>query len=192
MTFPQSWKTRRGALVAACSAGAVVLLIVVLLGLVIFGGQSQDTADEVHALAVYRAQIALRPQLEEQLKALKLQAAATPGLIGSDNASLAQAQLQDEVKAIVIANQGEVRTAQVVPASTVDGFQVIAIQYDLMIPMAHLRDLTYAIESHTPYLFIDEADIVSNQDFQSGDPQAANPMMELRWTVHAYRWSGAK
>jgi general secretion pathway protein M len=192
MTIPPSWKTRQGALVAAGIASAALLLIVVLLGLVIFGGQSQDTADEVHELAVYRAQVALRPQLEEQLKALKLQAAATPGLIGNDNAALAQAQLQDEVKAIVVANQGEVRTAQVVPASTVDGFQVIAIQYDLMIPMARLRDLTYAIESHTPYLFIDEADIVSNQDFQSGDPQTANPMMELRWTIHAYRWSGAK
>jgi type II secretion system (T2SS) protein M len=192
MTIPESWKGRQGALVAAGIAGAGALLIVLLLGFVIFGGQSADTQEAVHQLAIYRAEMAMRPQLEAQLKALKLQAAATPGLIANDNPQLAQAQLQDEVKAIVVANQGEVRMAQVVPASTVDGFQVIAVQYDLMVPMARLRDLTYAIETHTPYLFIDGADIVSTQDLQSGDPQTANPMLEVRWTVHGYRWSGAK
>jgi hypothetical protein len=192
MTIPESWKGRHGALIAASIAGGAVLLIAALLGFVVFGGQSADTDESVHQLAFYRAEAAMRPQLEAQLKTLKLQAAATPGLIGNDNPSLAQAQLQDEVKAIVTANLGEVRTAQIVPASTVDGFQVIAIQYDLMVPMAKLRDLTYAVETHTPYLFIDEADITSTQDFQSGDPQTANPMIEVRWTVHGYRWSGAK
>jgi general secretion pathway protein M len=183
---------RTGALTAAAIAVVVALAILAGLAIAIFGGQSADTDDAVHQLAVYRAQVALRPQLEAQLKALKQRAAATPGLIASDSPALAQAQLQDAVKTIVTANQGEVRTAQIVPASTNNGFETIAIQYDIMLPMAKLRDLTYALETSTPYLFIDDADITSTQDWQSGDPQNANPMVEVRWTIHAFRWSGAK
>ncbi|HEY1630513.1 MAG TPA: type II secretion system protein GspM [Rhizomicrobium sp.] len=190
MTTPQSWKTRQGALVAAGVIGGLALAVLVLLGFLIFGGQSADTDAAVRQLAFYRAEVALKPQLEAQLANLKQQAAATPGLIGNESAALAQAQLQDEVKALVIQNGGEVRTAQIVPVSTTNGFQVIAIQYDIMAPMAKLRDLVHAIESHTPYLFIDEADIVSTQDYQSGDPASANPTLELRWTVHGYRWGG--
>jgi hypothetical protein len=192
MIVSERYRGRHGALVAASVAGAVLLLLIAGLGFLIFGGQSADTDEAVHQLAVYRAEAALKPQLEAQLQTVRERAAQTPGLIAGESPELAQSQLQDEVKAIVTANQGEVRTAQVIPASTVDGFQVIAVQYDLMIPMSRLRDLTYALETHTPYLFIDEADITSQQDWQSGDPQLANPMIELRWTIHGYRWGGAK
>jgi len=58
--------------------------------------------------------------------------------------------------------------------------------------MAKLRDLIYAIETHTPYLFVDDADIVAQQDWQTGDPQPTNPQLEVRWTIRGYRWSGAK
>ncbi|HEY2069684.1 MAG TPA: type II secretion system protein GspM [Rhizomicrobium sp.] len=192
MTVPRNWRGRKAALIAASLAGLVVLLIIAALGVLIFGGQSEATEDAVHQLAVYRATVAMRPELEQQLTAARTRAAATPGLIVSDSPALAQAQVQDEVKAMVVANQGEVRTAQVVPVSTVNGFQLIAIQYDITLPMARLRDLAYAIETHTPYLFLDETDIQALQDWQSGDPQTTNPMLEVRWTVHAYRWSGGK
>jgi general secretion pathway protein M len=192
MIVPEQYRGRRGALIAAAVAGTMLLLLIAGLGFLIFGGQSADTEEAVHQLAIYRAEAALKPQLEAQLKAVRERAAQTSGLIAGESPELAQSQLQDEVKAIVTANQGEVRTAQIVPASTVDGFQVIAVQYDLTIPMSRLRDLTYALETHTPYLFIDEADITSPQDWQSGDPQIANPMIELRWTIHGYRWGGAK
>jgi hypothetical protein len=189
---PEHLRGRRGALIAAGSAGALVLLLLVGLGILVFGGQSADTEEATQQLAVYRAEAATQPQLEAQLKEVRERAAQVQGLMASDSAALAQAQLQDEVKAIVTANQGEVRTANPVPISTTDGFQVIAIQYDLMVPMAKLSDLAYAIETHTPYLFIDEADITSQQDFQSGDPQTANPMIEIRLTLHGYRLGGTK
>jgi hypothetical protein len=190
MSVPQHWRGRQGALIAAGAAAFLALVLIAALGVLIFGGQSDATDEATRQLATYRAEVAERPELEAQLRALQAQAASTPGLIVSDSAALAQSQLQDDVKAIVTASQGEVRTAQVVPVSSVDGFQLIAVQYDLMVPMARLRDLTYALETHSPYLFLDEADIVATQDWQSGDPQIANPMLEVRWTVHGYRWGG--
>ena len=192
IAIPQSVRGRSGALAAAGIAIAVTALLIAGLIVLVFGGQSAATTDSVHQLAVYRAEVALRPELEAALKQARLKASATPGLIASDSVALAQAQLQDEVKSIVTDNQGEVRTAQIVPATNVDGFQVIAIQYDLAVPMAKLRDLIYAIETRTPYLFVDDADIIAQQDLQSGDPQPINPMLDVRWTIRGYRWSGAK
>jgi general secretion pathway protein M len=192
IAVPDSIKGRTGALAAAGTAAILAIAIVASLIVLVFGGQSAETTDAVHQLAVYRAEIAMRPELETALKDLRQRAAATPGLITSDSVALAQAQLQDEVKSIVTDNQGEVRTAQIVPSTTVDGFQVIAIQYDLGVPMAKLRDLIYAIETRSPYLFVDDADIVAQQDWQSGDPQPTNPMLDVRWTIRGYRWSGAK
>jgi general secretion pathway protein M len=192
IAVPQSVRGRTGALVAAGIAALFVLVLIAGLIALAFGGQSEQTTDAVHQLAVYRAEIAMRPELEAALEDLRAKAAATPGLIASDSIALAQAQLQDEVKSIVTDNQGEVRTAQIVPATSVDGFQVIAIQYDLAVPMAKLRDLTYAIETRTPYLFVDDADVTAQQDWQSGDPQPTNPMLDVRWTIRGYRWSGAK
>jgi hypothetical protein len=192
IAIPAAVKGRTGALVAAGVAAAVAALLVAGLIAFVFGGQSEETTDGVHQLAVYRAEVAMRPELEAALRQARQKAAAVPGLITSDSVALAQAQLQDEVKSIVTDNQGEVRTAQIVPATNVDGFEVIAIQYDLAVPMAKLRDLIYAIETRTPYLFVDDADIIAQQDLQSGDPQPINPMLDVRWTIRGYRWSGAK
>jgi general secretion pathway protein M len=192
IAVPDSIKGRTGALAAAGIAATVIVLLAAGLIALVFGGQSAETTDGVHQLAVYRAEVAMRPELEAALKDLRLKAAATPGLITSDSVALAQAQLQDEVKEIVTDNQGEVRTAQIVPATNVEGFQVIAIQYDLSVPMAKLRDLIYAIETRTPYMFVDDADITAQQDYQSGDPQPTNPMLDVRWTIRGYRWSAGK
>ena len=192
IAIAQSVKGRGGALTAAGVALALAASLIAGVIVLVFGGQSAETMDAVHQLAVYRAEAAMRPELETALKQARLKAAAVPGLITSDSVALAQAQLQDEVKSIVTENQGEVRTAQIVPATNVDGFEVIAIQYDLAVPMAKLRDLIYAIETRTPYLFVDDADIVSQQDWQSGDPQAANPTLDVRWTIRGYRWSAGK
>jgi hypothetical protein len=192
IAISDSAKGRPGALVAAGVAIAIAALLIIGLIVLVFGGQSAETTDAVHQLAVYRAELAMRPLLETALKQSRQKAAAVPGLITSDSVALAQAQLQDEVKSIVTDNQGEVRTAQIVPATTVDGFEVISIQYDLAVPMAKLRDLIYAIETRTPYLFVDDADIIAQQDWQSGDPLPTNPMLDVRWTIRGFRWSAAK
>jgi len=59
----------------------------------------------------------------------------------------------------------------------------------LTVPQSHLRHLLYAVETHTPYLLIDEADISASPD---GQPQNHDPQIEIRWTVHAYRGSPVK
>ncbi|MDE2075281.1 MAG: hypothetical protein KGJ81_17755 [Alphaproteobacteria bacterium] len=177
-------------------AGAflVVVLIVVLAGgAIAYGFVQQDTelGEELHSLARYRAEAGLRPGLQNQIKTARQQLASIPGQIAGTSAPLAQAALQNAVKTIVDQNGGEIRSAQIVPATRANGFETIAVQYDLVVPVTHLSAMAYAIESSTPYLFIDDADITMPQNWQPEPPQAPEPEVEVRWTIHGYRWVGA-
>lgn len=173
---------------AFCTASALVIVPVALA----FRAQSDDTALALHQLAVYRADADMRPVLEKGLKEARQRLSSVPGQIAGTNAPLAQAVLQNDVKTIVDRNGGNIISAQIVPATKTNSFETIAVQYDLVVPITHLVDLTYAIESHTPYLFIGDADISMPQIWQPGDTQMPEPKLEVRWTIRGYRWVGGK
>ncbi|MDE3116743.1 MAG: hypothetical protein KGL26_14160 [Pseudomonadota bacterium] len=170
----------------------VVLIVVVTGGAIAYGFVEQDAeiGEALHGLALYRAEASLKPSLQSQIQAVRQHLAALPGQVSGTSAPLAQAALQNAVKTIVDQNGGEIRSAQIVPASRANGFETIAVQYDLVVPVTHLSTFAYAIESSTPYLFIDDADITMPQNWQPGTPQAPEPQVEVRWTVHGYRWVG--
>jgi hypothetical protein len=188
----QAIQGRRGALIAISAAAFIVGLVIATPVAALFEGQQDAIQDSLQQLAVYRAESDTRPAIEAELSRARQQASAVPGLIEADNASLAQAKLQGDMESIVSASGGAVRSAQILPATRTNGFEILGIQYDIMLPASRLRDLTYGIESHAPYLFIDDADIVNLQDTHSGDPAARDPSLEVRWIVRGYRWAGAK
>ena len=51
------------------------------------------------------------------------------------------------------------------------------------------QDLLYAVEVHAPYFFIDHAEISAPMMAQGDNTKAAEPVLEVRWTIHAYRWA---
>lgn len=171
----------------------VLLGLVIAVPVVLLFMMQQDTIGvSLSDLATYQAEIAKKPAVEAQLQEARQRVSGVPGLIDAGNASLAQAKMQSEIESIVGQAGGQVRSAQILPASKTKGFEIIAIQYDLVLPTSRLRDLVYAIEAHTPYFFIDNADIVSSRDFGSGDPASGDPALELHWIVRGYRWAEPK
>lgn len=185
-------KERRAALLPLAAIFFAMCVFVVVPAVLAFRAQSEDTRQALHQLAVYRAEAGIRPALERELKEARQRLSSVPGQIAGTNAPLAQAALQSDVKALVDRNGGNIVSAQIVPTTKTDGFETISVQYDLVVPVTRLSDLMYAIESHTPYLFIDGASISMPQIWQPGDAQAAEPKVEVRWTIHGYRWVGGK
>jgi hypothetical protein len=179
----------RAAVLTLLALGAllVVALIAVPL-LALFADQTSDLQDSLNRLAVYRAEIASRPQAKARLKDALMRASTAPGLLHAANAALGEAELQSDFKAIVGANGGEIRSSQILPATHANGYEVIALEYDLTVPMSRLRDLTYAVETHDPYLFIDDATISGSQAAQGSATPVDTPV-EIRWTLHASRWA---
>jgi hypothetical protein len=142
-------------------------------------------------LAAYRAALASRPALEAERDRVSAKSSSVAGLVPGETAALAAANIQNMVKAIVSSNGGDIRSSQALPASTTDGFEKIEVSYDIALPEDRLKDLAYQLETHTPYLFLDN---VAIQMPQLRLPQSSdNPVakLEIHWTVRAYRWAGA-
>jgi len=186
-------KGRRPALTAFTLALTLALLLIAAPIVSLFAAQGDDIDDALQRLALYRAEISSRSALEAQLDELRSRAASEPGLIKSDSSALAAAQIQSAMKTIVENNQGEVRSAQPLPATREGSFEVISVAYDIVVPLAKLNSLSYAVESHAPYFFIDDATLTAGQAWDTGEAAAVGtiPKLEVRWTIRAYRWSAS-
>lgn len=188
---PPFIKSRMAAL-AACAVAAIVFAVIAVTPVVAaFSAQSDEIDASLQQLGFYRAEIAAKPALEAELQSLNQKGASVPGVIDAESTSLAQAQLQSQVKALIEANKGSVRSMQIMPASKQGGFEVIAVQCDLSVPQGQLKSLAYAVAAHAPYLFVDEASI-SAPNTGPDDIGARQAMLDIRWTVHGYRWGRTK
>jgi predicted secreted protein len=185
------FRTRTG-LYTAFGLGIVGFVLVVVTPVTAaFWAQNGDIDDMLQQLGSYRAEIAAQPALQAQLAELDRQGATVPGVIEGDTTSLAEAQLQRQIKTLVEENQGTLHSVQTMPAIKQGGFETIAVQADLSVPISRLKALAYALSAHRPYLFVDEASITT----PPSDPdniQAHEQMLDVRWTVHGYRWVAQK
>ncbi|HWY13541.1 MAG TPA: type II secretion system protein GspM [Rhizomicrobium sp.] len=192
MTAPTFLRGRQGAFLAL---GAIVLLFALVIALpvaALFRAQANDRAEALDQLAAYRAQDAQRPALAARLAALQQGAKSVPGLLTASSAALAQAQLQSDMKELIDRSGGALLSAQLLPPTKVKGFDSVAIEYDLTIPVSRFSSLVYAVETHTPYYFVDSADFVMPPNWRPNPQGQQDPSMEMRWTIHAFRWRGSR
>lgn len=156
-----------------------------------FADQADHIDDGKRLLVAYSQRIAMRPAIEARLAALRQNETSATGLIGGASAELAAANIQSTVKALIESMSGTVTSAQNLPPVTANGFQRVQIQYDIALPMTRLKSAAYQIETGVPYLFLDGIDLRAPEDWQNAgvtDP----PNLQVRWTVSAYRWTGAQ
>lgn len=192
MTVPDFLRGRRGAFIALGTVFGFIALILILPLMTLFEAQAEGKEESLRELAAYKTEEASRPMLEARLRALQQSAQSVPGLLTGSSAALAQAELQSDMKEMIDRSGGSLLSAQLLSPTRIKGFDDVAIEYDLTIPLSRVSALIYAIETHTPYFFLDTADLVMPPNWRPTNPRAQNPAMEVRWTVHAYRWGGSK
>ncbi len=185
------FRTRTGVYVSLGLGIVVFALVIVTPVVAAFAAQNGDIDDMLQQLGSYRAEIAAKPALKAQLAELDRQGATVPGVIEGDTTALAQAQLQRQIKTLVETNQGTLHSVQAMPAIKQGGFETIAVQADLSVPISRLKALAYALSAHRPYLFVDEASI-SAPPSDLDNIQIHEQMLDVRWTVHGYRWVAQK
>jgi general secretion pathway protein M len=175
----------------ALAVGLVWLLVIAPV-MDAFADQSARIDDLQQQLALFKVRIAMKPAVEMRLADMKKNEASSAGLIGGNSAELAAANVQSMVKALSESDTAQIRSAQNLPPVTGDGFQRIEIQYDMSVPMTRLKDVVYRIETGVPYLFLDGIDVRAPEDWQNSGLKLDPPNVDVRWTVHAYRWTGAQ
>jgi hypothetical protein len=191
MTAPDFLRGRKGAYLALGALALLFLVVVALPVAAMFRVQAEDRQQALAQLEAYRTEEARRPGLASRLAALQQGAKSVPGLLTASSPALAQAQLQSDMKEMIDRNGGSLLSAQLLPPTKVKGFDSVAIQYDLTIPLSRFSGLVYAVETHVPYYFVDSADLVMPPNWKPNSP-TQDPSMEMRWTIHAYRWRGSQ
>jgi general secretion pathway protein M len=174
-------------------AGIVVVLAIVVVLPVAesFAEQNDEIAQSRDDLALYRAQIAARPQLEATLASIDRREASTAGLLRGDSDALAAATMQSLVKALIERHGGQVRSVQNLPSVPVGGLRKIEVQYEVSIPLGALKSVTYQLETGEPYLFLDNVDIRAEDGWIADSAKAAPRDLHVQWTISGYRWAGA-
>ncbi|MDE2182805.1 MAG: hypothetical protein KGJ78_07270 [Alphaproteobacteria bacterium] len=172
--------------------GVAVLAIIMALAVAAFSAQQEDTNDAAQQLAAAQMRAAQAQSVARMLRILKLEAKTAPGLVAADSASLAEARLEGDMKALVEAQGGELRSAELQDVKASGHLEAIRVRYDLSVPAARLAAFIYAVESHTPFLIVDHVEMSGPMSWQSpAPPPDKASRIDLQWTLLSYRWRPA-
>ncbi|HLY59104.1 MAG TPA: type II secretion system protein GspM [Stellaceae bacterium] len=133
------------------------------------------------ALAGYRRVAAEGPLWEARIRQLEGDAASTAGLVKASPTPAATAALQSDVRQLVQASGGEIRTAQPGNAVPEKGLERIEAGFDLSLPAESLPGFVAAVDANDPYLFVDRLDLTAQT------AQGKAPTLTIHLQVHAYR-----
>ena len=140
--------------------------------------------EDARALAAgYARSAAARTRYEEQAAALRSEQPDPAWFLAGETDALAAASLQDRIGSLVQAAGGELRSIQPLPPTDENGMRRVGVTVELASKTAALMRIAYAIESGTPYLFINTAETIADPS-QGG---IEDPMLNVRLEISGYR-----
>lgn len=145
-------------------------------------------ADYTDRLARYRRIAAQRPAVEEAIRSAEARDSRKYYLKGN-SPTLAAAELQGIVTRIVDAQQGKIMSSQVLPIKE-EGKpgspQKATLSLQLGASIIPLQLILHTIETHEPYLFIDQMTVRAHQGRTYRPAPGVQPEFIVQLTVHAY------
>ncbi len=132
-------------------------------------------------LARFDRQAAARPSLEERLESLRTLVAQRGHYLEDGTYAVAAASLQNNVKAIVEGQGGELQSIQTMPSPANDESRKVAIRVQSMMSVEPLLHTIHQLESGAPYLFIDNLEIQGRLSRQARRGDAEEETELLVW-----------
>lgn len=187
MNPKQSRQLAVGLLVAAVLA--VVALIAIPVWLL---NRHYDVAldDAASRLDRYRRIATTRPQVARQLEAIRAKE-ARKFFLRSGAASLSAAEAQEAVRTIVEANGGRLITMQAPSVRDEGRYRQITAAVQLTANIFALRKILNAIESNTPYLFLDNLVVRSQVPGNFRPGPGAEPEIFVSFDLSGYAQTGS-
>ena len=126
-----------------------------------------------------------RQQLEAQLAALRVSRAATGRLIEGDSFELTAADVQNRLKTLADNSGAELKSTQILPAEDLENFRKVAVRVTMMANAEAAQSIFYALETATPYLFLDRLDLRGPKR-RSRRKRKNEGILQLRFDVFGY------
>jgi Tfp pilus assembly protein PilO len=155
-------------------------------------GEKREALAKAQQLAVeFRRRTVPPAELQAHRATLQARQAKETGTLEAPNAAIASANLQAQIRTLLAASGGSVRSLQPLPAVPEAHLQKIALRIDATLAIDRLLDFLYAAEVASPYLFIESLEIrASEQATRNGQMP---PALSLRGDLYAFlRAEGAK
>lgn len=172
-----------------------LLLVALFLGYVALIAPPLEAWREARS-AIADAQGALprMADVEETLAARRMLLAdlqrrqrAAEGLLQGDSETLIAAQLQNRIKTLVGAAQGEVTSMQVLQTRNDGGFRKIAVRGQVLVGLPGLQKIFYELEAGVPYLFLDNVEIrVQQSPSRARDEPKRDPVHDVRFDLYGF------
>ncbi len=168
------------------------LLLVALYGVAVrpawraFADDRARTEQLKDVLARYHERAARLPALETRAAALRQSGGPAEGYLGGDNPALAGAALQEHLKALIGEWQGQLTSVQILPAAP-DGARLrITARGEMTLNVESLEHVLYAVESETPYLFVDALAIHAVSPGGRTRGKDADPVLDVRFDITGF------
>ncbi len=110
-------------------------------------------------LVRFNRQAAARSRLEQRLERLRELVARQGHYLDGTTYAVAAASLQDNVKAIVETQGGEIQSIQTMPSAANDDTRRVAIRVQSLMVVDSLLHTIHRLESGAPYLFVDNLEV---------------------------------
>jgi general secretion pathway protein M len=178
-------QSRRLAVVLLVLAVAVVLAAVGIPVWMVHRYYDASLADTVDKLERYRRVAAMRPEVTKQLEALRNKDTRR-FFLRSGAAALSAAEAQQALQAIVEGSGARVISLQA-PAAKDDGrYRQVTVNVQMTANIFALRKILHAVESHTPYLFVDNLLVRSQVPGNYKPGPGGEPEMFVQFDVYGY------
>ncbi len=163
--------SRQRALALLLFIAAVAIVLAVVLGPVILLHRHYDRAiaETSDRLRVYERVAAQAPQLRAALAAMD-QRNGRRFYLANTAANLAGAEVQELVKAAIESNGGRITTSQNTTPREDGRFREIGVNVQFFATTPNLQKILMAIETHVPYLIVDNLTVRPLNAFRGFKP----------------------
>jgi general secretion pathway protein M len=180
----------RLAIALLLGAAIAVVLAVALPVWLLHRHYDNALADNADKLDRYSRIAGTRPEIARQLEAMRNKE-PRKFFLRSGAPALSAAEAQEAIRTEVEANGGRLITMQA-PTSREEGrYRQISVNVQLTANIFALRKILHAIESHVPYLFVDNITVRSQVPANYKPPPGAEPEMFVQFDVSGYALAGS-
>ena len=167
---------------------AAVLVLVLLIGVPTWLlNRHYDTAlaENLDKLERFRRIAATRPEVTRDLQAMSLRDPRR-FFLRSGAAALSAAEAQESIRALVQSSGGRLITIGAPAAHDEGHYRMVSINVQLTANIFALRTILGAVESNTPYLFVDNLMIRTQVPANFRPAPGAEPEMFVQFDVYGY------